>query len=66
MPFNSWQSYLRSLNESDMANSTFGAFIDAFGENKSSNDRINFITEDPNCIILAVKNQRIKFLHSCK
>ena len=31
-----------------------------------SNDRINAITKDPNCIILAVENQQIKFLHSCK
>ncbi len=66
MPFNSWQSYLYSSNKSDAANSNFGAFINAFGENKSSNDRINTITKDPNCIILAVKNQWIKFLHSCK
>ncbi len=31
-----------------------------------SDDRIDAITEDPNCIILAVENQQIKFLHSCK
>jgi hypothetical protein len=66
MPFNSWQSYLRSSNEFDAANSNFGAFVDAFGENKLSNDWINAITEDPDCIILAVENQRIKFLHRCK
>ncbi len=66
MPFNSWQSYLCSSNISDAANSNFGAFVDAFRENKLSNDRINAITKDPNCIILVVENQWIKFLHSCK
>jgi hypothetical protein len=66
MPINSWQSYLHSLNESNAVSSNFGAFVDALGENKSSNDRINAITKDPDCIILAVKNQWIKFLHSCK
>jgi hypothetical protein len=66
MPFNSWQSYLHSSNKSNAANSNFGAFVDALRENKSGNDRINAITKDPDCIILAVKNQQIKFLHSCK
>jgi hypothetical protein len=66
MPFNSWQSYFRSLNKSDAANSDFGVFVNAFRENKLSNDRINTIIKDPACIILAVKNQHIKFLHSCK
>jgi hypothetical protein len=65
MPLNSWQSYLCSPNESDAANSNFGAFINALGENKPSNDRINAIAKDSDCIILAVKNQWIKFLHSC-
>jgi hypothetical protein len=66
MPSNSWQSYLCSSNKSDAANSNFGAFVNAVKENKPSNDRINAITKDPDCIIRAVKNQLIKFLHSCK
>jgi hypothetical protein len=49
-----------------VANSNFGTFIDAFGENNLKNGQINAITEDPVCIILAVKNQKIKFFHSCK
>jgi hypothetical protein len=66
MPFNSWQSHLRSINESDAANRNFGAFVDAFRDTKLSNDMINAITEDPNGIILVVENQKVKFMHSCK
>jgi hypothetical protein len=54
------------LNESNTANSNFGTFINAFRENNSKHDRINAITEDPNCIILAIENQKIKVFHSCK
>ena len=64
---NSWKSHLNAVNACDTANRNFDAFVKALGNEKSSNDKINALTEDPDSIVVVADNRRrIKFVHSCK
>ena len=65
-PSNSWQAYLRTMNETDTANKNFDAFIVAMATENSKIEKINAITEDPDSIMLVVEQKNIKFIHSCK
>ena len=64
---NSWQSHLSAANACDTANRNLGALVKALSNDKSKNDKINAITEDPNSIVVVTDNRRrVKFVHSCK
>lgn len=64
---NSWQTHLNAVNACDTANRNFGAFVNALGDDKPSNDKINALTEDPDSIVVVADNhRRVKFVHSCK
>jgi hypothetical protein len=64
---NSWQSHLSAANACDTANRNLGAFAKALSNDKSKNDKINAITEDPDSIVTVAYNRhRVKFVYSCK
>jgi hypothetical protein len=54
------------MNETDIANKNFDVFIDAMATENSKIEKINAITEDPDSIMLAVEQKKIKFIHSWK
>ena len=55
---NSWQSHLNAKNSCDAANRNLGAFVKALGNDKTKNDKINVLTEDPDSIIVVANNRR--------
>ena len=64
---NSWQSHLNAENSCDKANRNLSAFVKALGNDKTKNDKINALTEDPDSIIVVADNcRRVTFIHSCK
>ena len=64
---NSWQAHLNAKNACDAANRNFGAFIKAISNDKTKNDKIHALTEDPDSIVVVADNRRrVKFAHSCK
>ena len=55
---NSWQSHLNAKNSCNAANRNLGAFLEALGNDKTKNDKINALTEDPDSIIVVAANRR--------
>ncbi len=52
------------MNETDIANKNFNIFIDAMATENSKIEKMHAIAEDPDSIMLAVEQKKIKFTHS--
>ncbi len=64
---NSWQLHLNGKNSCDAAYRNLGAFVKALDNDKTKNNKINALMEDPDSIIVVADNRRrVKFIHSCK